>query len=268
MSGGRHHDVSNTETVYRTVTRPGGEALVCEHTITEVAPTEVRVSRAAVNDDVPAFYKSRSGTYVLDREELENEGCARYDSTQTYFYLNREDAIGASVRKGSVGDGDVGASESDRRPLPTIYLRAEVAKRLERVASGLDSRYGEALTTRFLLETALRQVFVDVQVHGKDSPLVQQLDTLSLHGGLQASRSGEDLHPLPVDSLHAEVMGHFKEILSALESRYGEGFSERHFIEVALQQMFTDLRTYQHESTIIQWLDAFLLEGMETNPQN
>lgn len=256
MSENRLYDVSNHTTVYRIVPRPGGEDLVCEHSITEVTPTEVHVSRAACNEDVPPFYQTRTGTYVLDRGELERTGSAQFDSGQTRFYLKRR-GVTEKTEGPERGDGNV-ASNPDLQPLPAISLQVDVAERFEKVAASLESRYGDAFSKRLLLETVLRQAFADIQAHGKDSPLVLQLDTLSIQGKFKSLKAGRNLRPLPVDHLHVEVITHLQKILSILKARYEGNFSERHFFEVVLRQMFADLRIYEHESTVIQWLDISL----------
>jgi hypothetical protein len=48
-------------------------------------------------------------------------------------------------------------------------------------------------------------------------------------------------------------------VAGALDARYEKGFPKRCFIEVALRQMFADLRMFQQEALSIRWLDVFLL---------
>lgn len=263
MNDRHQRDASNHDTIYRVVEGTGRKGIVYEHPITEITPTEVHVARKPSSGRVLGIYRTRQGTYVLDRETLEENGRyqTRYGPAQTSFYLDLEDAEGPLERPPEVAEGDTDeedTSSPDLRPVPADALEAEVVKHFEQVASMLDRRYGEDFPRRLLLEIALRLALVDFQVHGKDSPLVQQIDSLVIRIGLDAPRSKPDLRPMPVDRMRADVIGYLEKAMAALRLRYEEDFTERRFLEVALRQMFADLRTHEHEAPVIQWLDVLL----------
>lgn len=258
MSDGQRRDASSYETIYRVVEGAGRNGIVYEHPITEVTPTEVRVDRKPSSGRVLGIYRTRQGAYVLDRETLEEDGCyqTQYGPAQTSFYLDLGDAEGPIERPPEITEEDT--SSPDLRPVPADVLQAEVVKHFEQVSSILDQRYGEDFSNRLLLEIALRLVLVDFQVHGKDSSLVQQIDSLSIRIGLDTTSLEPELLPTPVDRMRADVIGYLEKAMEALRLRYEEEITERRFLEVALRQMFADLRTHEHEATVVQWLDVLL----------
>lgn len=254
-------DASTHETIYRVVEGAGGKGMVYEHPITEITPTEVHVERKPSSGRSLGMYRTRQGTYVLDRETLEKHGRyqTQYGPAQTSFYLDLGDAEGPVERPPEVEDEDEEDTSSlDLRPVPADALEAEVVKHFEQVSSMLDRRYGEDFPRRLLLEIALRLALVDFQVHGKDSPLVQQIDSLAIRLGLETASSEPDLRPMPVDRLRADVIEFLENAMVAMRLRYEEDFTERRFFEVALRQMFADLRTHEHDATVIQWLDVLM----------
>ncbi|MFB6272773.1 MAG: hypothetical protein ABEL51_07770 [Salinibacter sp.] len=224
-----------------------------------MTPTEVHVDQQPGSGRVLGFYKTRKGAYVIDREELEEEGYfrAEYGPTRTSFYLNRED-IDVQVERPPGVDDEEDSAEPELRPVPVDALQVEVADHFRRIVSNLQPRYEERISERLLLDIALRQTLVDFQVHGKDSPLVQQIDALSIMAGQSTPGAEPDLRPMPVDRLQADVVEYLEKALATLRTRYEKEFSERRFFEVALRQMFVDLRTHRHEATVVQWLDVLL----------
>lgn len=259
MSDGQQRDASDHETVYRTVGKGGSQTLVYEHPIMEVTPAKVRVGQKPVRGNVMGFQQIREGgVYVLDRKELEEEGCChvQYGPTQTSFYLERSDVEGPIEEPPGATEDE--SSELDLRSIPTDTLQAEVVEYFEQVVSTLERRYEEGFSRRLLIEIALRQALVDLQMHGKDSPLVEQLDSISI--GPSTSSSELELQAMPVDRMRADVVKYLKKVTSVLAARYDGSFSERHFLEVALQQMYADLRVYQYEATVVLWLDVLLEE--------
>jgi hypothetical protein len=120
----------------------------------------------------------------------------------------------------------------------------------------LAARYDEEFSERLLLDVALRQSLVDVQAHGKESSLVQQLDLISMTRAKGPTDS--DLHPLPVDQVRTDLIKYLKKTTDALSARYEKELALRRFIEITLRQTFTDLRAYQDEATTIRWLDVLL----------
>jgi hypothetical protein len=137
-------------------------------------------------------------------------------------------------------------------------LEKEVVGHFEQVASGLAARYKQEFSGRLLFDVALRQSLVDVQAHGKESPLVQQLDSISMAGSERAADS--NLRPIPVDQMRADLIKYLQKTIDALSARYEQELATRHFVEIALRQTFADLRMYQDKATTIRWLDALLLE--------
>jgi hypothetical protein len=261
MDDKRQRDASNHETIYRVVEGGGGKGIAYEHPITEVTPTEVHVERKPSNGRVLGIYRTRQGTYVLDRETLEKNGHyrTRYGPAQTSFYLDLGDAEGPVERPPEVTETEEeDTSSPDLHPVPADALQAGVVKHFEQVSSMLDRRYEEDFPKRLLFEIALRLALVDFQVHGKDSPVVQQIDSLVIGIGLDAVSSEPDLRPMPVDRIRADAVEYLENAMVALRLRYEEDFTERRFLEVALRQMFADLRTHEHDATVIQWLDVLM----------
>jgi hypothetical protein len=261
MNDRKRRDASTHETIYRVVEGAGKNGIVYEHPITEVTPTEVYVDRKPSNGRALGIYRTRQGTYVLDREALERQGHyrTRYGPAQTSFYLDLEDADGPVERPPEITEEEeADAPAPDLRPVPADALQAGVVKHFEQISAMLDRRYEREFPKRLLLEIALRLALVDFQVHGKDSPLVQQIDSLSIRLGLETTGAEPDLRPVPVERMRADVVGYLEKAMSALRLRYDEDFAERRFLEVALRQMFADLRSHEHESAVIQWLDVLM----------
>ena len=258
-------DADNYETIYRTVSGLDGKSMIHEHDIQKVTPTKVYVHQKPRSGDVMGFYKTRQGgTYVLDRRKLEEDGRYRteYGATQTAFYLDRSDVkeeveTPGSQEKGT-GDEESQSSDPEFRPVPVDALEGRVVDYFEQIAADLDDHYDGALSHRLLLETALRQSLVDFHMHGKDSPLMQQLDSMSMAS--DAAPTDPELRPIPVDQIHADLVTYLNRATAALDASYEKGFPTRRLLEVALRQVFADLRTYQREAVTIRWLDALLLE--------
>lgn len=259
MNGKHRRDVSTYETIYRVVEGSGGRGIAYEHPITEVTQTEVHVDRKPCSANALGIYRTRQGTYALDRETLEERGHyrAQYGPAQTSFYLDLGKAEGPVERPPEVRDEE-DTSPPDLRPVPAGALQAEVVKHFEHVSSLLDRRYGEDFSKRLLLEVALRLALVDLKAHGKDSPLVQQIDSLSIGIGLDTINPDPDLRSIPVDRMGADIVKYLEKAMTSLRRRYEEDFTERRFFEVALRQVFADLRTHEHEATVVQWLDVLL----------
>lgn len=148
--------------------------------------------------------------------------------------------------------------EPELKPVPVGGLEADVASHFESVVSSLRERYGEEISSRLLLDVTLRQSLVDFQAHGKDSPLVQQLDSIAM--ARQGRPADPDLQPVPAERMRSELVTYLSRAVGVLDARYDEGLTKRDFVEVALRQMFADLQMHQHESTTVRWLDALLLK--------
>jgi len=257
-------DADNYETVFRTVSGLDGKSMIHEHEIQKVTPTKVYVHQKPQSGDVMGFYKTRQGgTYVLDRRKLEESGRYRteYGATQTAFYLERSDVEEEVETPGPEENGeedDRRPSEPELRPVPVEALEDTVVDYFEQIVSDLNTNYDGALSNRLLLETSLRQSLVDFHMHGKDSPLMQQLDSISM--ARDAAPTDPDLQSIPVDQIHADLVMYLNKATAALDARYEKGFPKRRLIEVSLRQMFADLRMYQQEAVMIRWLDALLLE--------
>lgn len=260
MGDGPQRDAGDHDTVYRTVAGLDGKSMIYEHTIKKVTPTEVYVRQKPKSGNVMGFYRAReSGTYVLDRRKLEEEGCYRteYGPTQTAFYLDRSD-VQEEVERPDSADEQSDSSGPELRSVPVEALEGEVVAYFEQIASDLDNRYDGKISRRLLLETSLRQSLVDFHMHGKDSPLVQQLDSLAM--AKDSGATAPDLQSIPVDRMQADLVKYLNKVAGALDARYESGFPKRRFIEVSLRQMFADLRMYQQEAVTIRWLDVLLLE--------
>ncbi|MCS3664715.1 hypothetical protein GGP65_002345 [Salinibacter ruber] len=270
-------DADDHETVFRTVSGLDGKSMIHEHDIQKVTPTKVYVHQKPRSGDVMGFYKTRQGgTYVLDRRKLEESGRYRteYGATQTSFYLERSDVEEEVETPGSEADDEAaddegadeaGADEDERRPsepelrpVPVEALEGTVVDYFEQIASDLNKNYDGALTNRLLLETSLRQSLLDFHMHSKDSPLMQQLDSISM--ARDAAPADPDLQAIPVDQMHADLVTYLNKAAAALDARYEKGFPKRRLIEVSLRQVFADLRMYQQEAVMIRWLDVLLLE--------
>lgn len=256
MDNGSSRDARDHDTVYRTVGGLDGKSMLYEHTIMRVTSTKVYVDQKPRNGNVLGFYQTRKGgTHVLDRKTLEEEGrySLEYGPTQTSFYLNRSD-IEEEVE--TPDSEDERPSEPEFRPVPINTLESEIATHFEQVASGLAARYDEEFSERLLLDVALRQSLVDVQAHGRESPLVQQVDSISM---TKAGRSTDsDLQPIPVDQMRADLIKYLNKTIDTLSARYEKELAMRRFIEITLRQTFADLRMYQDEATTIRWLDVLL----------
>jgi hypothetical protein len=259
MRDGRQRNANNYDTVYRTVGGLDGKSMIYEHAIQKVTSTKVYVHQQPRSGNVMGFYQAREGgVYVLDRRELEENGRyrAEYGPTQTSFYLKRSD-VEEDVETPDSANKQGGASAPELRPVPVDALDGEVVTYFEQVASGLDDRYDGELSNRRLLETSLRQALVDFHMHGKDSPLLQHLDSLAM---AQESGSAEpELQSLPVEQMHVDLVKNLNKVAGALDARYERSFPKRRLIEVALRQMFADLRMYQQEAVTVRWLDVVLL---------
>ena len=260
-------DADDHETVFRTVSGLDGKSMIHEHDIQKVTPTKVYVHQKPRSGNVMGFYKTRQGgTYVLDRRKLEESGRYRteYGATQTAFYLERSDVEEEVETPGSGEEADEAEederrpSEPELRPVPVEALEGTVVDYFEQIASDLNKNYDGALTNRLLLETSLRQSLLDFHMHGKDSPLMQQLDSISM--ARDAAPADPDLQAIPVDQMHADLVTYLNKAAAALDARYEKGFPKRRLIEVSLRQVFADLRMYQQEAVMIRWLDALLLE--------
>jgi len=169
--------------------------MIHEHEIKKTTPTKVYVHQTPKSGNVMGFYRTREGgTYVLDRRRLEEGGRhhTQYGATQTSFYLDRADV--EEVETPDEGDGTAPASEPDLRPVPVEALEGTIVEHFGQIVSGLDAHYDGALSNRLLFETSLRQSLVDFHVHGKDSPLMQQLDSISMTRGPGATEP--DLRPV------------------------------------------------------------------------
>ncbi|WP_232798106.1 hypothetical protein [Salinibacter altiplanensis] len=259
MGDETQRDAEYHDTVYRTVSGLDGKSMIHEHNIQKVTSTKVYVHQKPRSGDVMGFYKTRQGgTYVLDRRMLEEEGRyqTEYGATQTAFYLDRSD-VEEEVETPGTGK-ERRSSEPELRPVPVDALESTVVDYFRQIATDLNDNYDGELSHRLLLETALRQSLVDFQMHGKDSPLMQQLDSISM--ARDAAPMDPDLQPLPVDRIHADLVGYLNKAVAALDARYEQGFPKRRLIEVSLRQVFADLRTYQREAVTVRWLDALLLE--------
>lgn len=250
-------DASNHDTIYRTVGGLDGKSVLYEHTVLKVTSTKVYVDQKPKNGNVLGFYQTRKGAHVLDRKTLEEDGrySVEYGPTRTSFYLNRSD-VEENVE--TPDPEDEPSSEPEFRTLPIDTLEREVVVHFEQVASTLAARYDEGFSERLLLDVALRQSLVDVQAHGKESSLVQQLDLISMTRAEGPTDS--DLHPLPVDKMRTDLIKYLKKTTDALSARYEKELALRRFIEITLRQTFTDLRAYQDEATTIRWLDVLLSE--------
>lgn len=259
VGDGRQRDANNYDTLYRTVGGLDGKSMIYEHAIQKVTPTKVYVHQKPRSGNVMGFYQAREGgAYVLDRRELEESGRYRteYGPTQTCFYLERSD-VEEDVETPDSANEQGGSSEPELRPAPVDALDGEVVAYFEQVTSDLDNRYDGKLSNRHLLETSLRQSLVDFHMHGKDSPLVQHLDSLAMARGPGSTEP--DLQSIPIDRMQVDLVKYLNKVAGALDARYEKGFPKRRFIEVALRQMFADLRMYQQEAVTIRWLDVFLL---------
>jgi len=256
MDDGSSRDVRDHDTVYRTVGGLDGKSMLYEHTVMRVTSTKVYVKQKPKSGNVLGFYQTRKGgAHVLDRKTLEEEGrySLEYGPTQTSFYLNRSD-IEEEVE--TPDPEDERSSEPEFRSIPINTLESEVATHFEQVASSLAARYDEEFSERLLLDVALRQSLVDVQAHGRESSLVQQLDFISM---TEAGRSTDsDLPPIPVDQMRADLIKYLNKTIDTLSARYEKELAARRFIEITLRQTFADLRMYQDEATTIRWLDALL----------
>lgn len=259
VGDGRQHDASNYDTVYRTVGGLDGKSMIYEHAIQKVTSTKVHVHQNPRSGNVMGFYQTREGgAYVLDRQELEESGRYRteYGPTQTSFYLKRSD-VEEDVETPNSANNQSGSLEPELGPAPVDALDGEVVTYFEQVASNLDNRYDGELSNRHLLETALRQSLVDFHMHGKDSPLVQHLDSLAM--ARDPGSTEPDLQSVPIDQMHVDLVKYLNKVAGGLDARYERGFPKRRLIEVALRQMLADLRMYQREAVTIRWLDAFFL---------
>ena len=79
--------------------------------------------------------------------------------------------------------------------------------------------------------------------------------------GDEEGRSSEpELRPGPVDTLGGRVVDDSEQIAADLDGHYNGASSRRRLLEVALRQVFADLRTHQREAVTIRRLDALLLE--------
>lgn len=256
MDDGPSRNARDHDTVYRTVGGLDGKSVLYEHTVIKVTSTKVYVDQKPKEGNVLGFYQTRKGgTHVLDRKTLEEEGrySVEYGPTKTSFYLNRSD-IEENVEIPSAEDER--PSEPEFRPIPVNTLESGVAIYFEQVASSLSARYDDGFSARLLLDVTLRQSLVDVQAHGKESPLVQQLDSISMTRteGLDDS----DLQAIPVDQMRTDLIKYLNKTIDALSARYEKELAMRHFIEITLRQTFADLRVYQDEATTIRWLDVLL----------
>lgn len=287
MSEKRSRNADDHSKVYRTVGGLDGKSVLYEHPIQTVTPTKVHVGQKPRNKDTLGFYQTRGGgTYVLNRQKLEEEGRCHleYGPTRVCFYLRRSDVQeevetpGMSTRGPSeenVSENDSpkdssegrpsenrssedGPPEPEFKPVPVEDLESEVVGHFESVVSTLETRYGEEFGPRLLLDITLRQSLVDFQAHGKDSALVQQLDSITI--ARQGRPINPDLRPVPAKRMRSELVKYLSRAVGVLDARYDEGLTKRHFIEVALRQMFVDLRMYGHGSTTVRWLDVLLLE--------
>ncbi|WP_263786189.1 hypothetical protein [Salinibacter grassmerensis] len=267
MSDETHRNADNYETVFRTVSGLDGKSMIHEHEIQKVTSSKVYVHQKPQSGDVMGFYKTRQGgRYVLNRRELEEDGRYRteYGATQTSFYLERSDVQeevetpGPEKSEEKDEEEERRSSEPELRPVPVDTLEGTAVDYFEQIASDLNNRYDGELSHRLLFETSLRQSLMDFHMHGKDSPLMQQLDSISM--ARNAAPADPDLRSLPVDRMHADLVRYLNKAIAALDARYEKGFPKRRLIEVALRQVFTDLRMYQQESVMIRWLDALLLE--------
>lgn len=64
-------------------------------------------------------------------------------------------------------------------------------------------------------------------MHGKDSPLVQQLFSISMMG--EAEPTEPNLQSLPVDWRRTNLIKYLNEAAGALDTRYDKGFTTRRF---------------------------------------
>lgn len=68
--------------------------------------------------------------------------------------------------------------DPDLQPAPLGHVRADLNQQLEKAVSVLDARYENNLSKSFFLDVALRQILVDLHMHGGNSTLVSWLDSL------------------------------------------------------------------------------------------
>lgn len=257
MNSGRSRDASDQNIVYRTVGGLDDKSIIYEHEVVEVTPTTVFVEQKPRDGKVLGFYQTREGnTHALDRKELETNGRypVEYGPTEVCFYLNRTDVQESVETPASANEG---ASGPELRPVPVNALESEVVSNFEQLTSRIADRYDAGFSKRLVFEVALRQSLVDFQAHGKESPLIQQLDSLALMGEGAAE---SDLEAFPVERIHVDLLKNLDKTLGALNARYKGGFAERRLLEVPLRQMFTDVLMYQNEATTLQWLDVLLYE--------
>lgn len=257
MNDGHSRDASDHDIVYRTVGGLNEKSIIYEHAVIDVTPTTVFVEQKPRDQKVLGFYETRKGgTHALDRKELEATGRypIEYGPTEVCFYLERSDVREEVETPAAANEG---ASGPELRPLPVDALETEVVSNFEQLTSRIESRYDEGFSERLVFEVALRQSLVDFQAHGKDSPLIQQLDSIVMS---QEGSADSDLSAVPIDRIHVDLLKNLDKTLGALNARYKDGFAERRLLEVALRQMFTDVLMYQDEATSLQWLDILLSE--------
>jgi len=257
MEDGRSRDASNHDVVYRTVGGLNEKSIIYEHAVLTVTPTTVYVDQSPRDQKVLGFYETRQGgTHALDRNELEATGRypVEYGPTEVCFYLERSDVQEEVETPAAANEG---ARVPELRPIPVDALESEVVSNFEQLTSRIEPRYDDGFSERLLFEIALRQSLVDFQAHGKDSPLIQQLDSIVMTDN---DPDGSALRPVPVDRIHVDLLKNLDKTLGALNARYKDGFAERRLLEVALRQMFTDVLMYQERATPLQWLDILLSE--------
>jgi len=66
----------------------------------------------------------------------------------------------------------------DLQPESLGYVRADLNRQLEKAVSVLNTRYESELSKSFFLDVALRQILIDLHMHGEDSTLVVWLDSI------------------------------------------------------------------------------------------
>lgn len=256
MGDSATRNIKSQDKVYRTVNGLDEKSIVYQHKIRRVTEKNVYVTQKPESKEVMGFYKTRKGgVYVLDRETLEEEGqlAAEYGTTQTSFYLSPSD-IEEDVKP--PGEAEKEIHEPNLRLLPVEKVHKSAIDHFDKIGSELDGRYNQELSGRLLFEAVLEVSLVDLLMHGKDSSLVEQLDSISLAGG-KTGQAKTALRPLPVEQIHKTTVEQFNKAAASLAKRYGGGFPKRRLIEVSLRQVFADLAVHQEESPLIARLDAF-----------